>query len=555
MKHVIVLDNISDEGLQMLEQADGLTYEVRTGLSGIELREALAEADGAVCRSGVKITAESLEGNKRLSAIVRAGVGTDNIDREAATRNGIIVMNTPTGNTTSTAEHTMALMLALSRNIPQAQISLNEGNWDRKKLTGSQLAGKTLGVVGLGRIGQSVAKRAKAFEMKVIGYDPYLSNQQAEQLGIEPVASVKAMLPVVDYLTVHVPKTPETANLISDAEIEMMKPTARLINCARGGIYDEAALVKGLEQGKIAGVALDVYENEPCTSSPLFGMPNAVCTPHLGASTAEAQKQVALEAVTLLVDFLTTGNVRHSVNSIPLEPSTLEKLGGFMNVGYRLGNLLAQWHGGAIEKCQIEFKGAVGDEDTRVVQSAVCAGLVDHFVVDEVNLVNANFMCQDRGIAIESVSKSAGSTSFQSSITVRVSGDDVECSASGTIFGSEMPRLVRMNRYRLESFMDGYLLILKHQDMPGLIGKMGQLLGDLDVNIAQMAVGRNRRHIGSPAIGVLNLDSAASDELIADIEKIDGIQSVRLVHLPDSDWVPPWMGGSKPLESEEPVSV
>ena len=282
MARIVVLDDLAQEGLDLLDATEGVTYEVRTGLKGDELRETLRGFEGAVCRSGVKLTADVLEGNRSLKAIVRAGVGTDNIDKDAATRAGIVVMNTPAGNTTSTAEHTVALMLALSRNVAPAYQSLLEGRWDRKKYMGTQLAGKTLGIVGLGRIGQAVAERAAALEMKLVGFDPFLSKERAEQIGVRLIDSVDEMLPEVDYLTVHTPLTEETRNLIDSRRLASLKPGARLINCARGGIYNEAALAEGLQAGKLAGVALDVYESEPCTDSPLFGLPGVVATPHLG---------------------------------------------------------------------------------------------------------------------------------------------------------------------------------------------------------------------------------------------------------------------------------
>ncbi|MCH7729609.1 MAG: phosphoglycerate dehydrogenase, partial [Planctomycetes bacterium] len=353
MPKVIVLDSIAQEGLELLESAEGIEHEVRTGLTGDALRDALAGADGAICRSSVTITVDSLEDNRRLRAIVRAGVGTDNIDKTAATRQGIVVMNTPTGNTISTAEHAFALMLALSRNIHPAYQSLIEGRWDRKSFVGSQLADKTLGIVGLGRIGQEFATRALAFQMRVIAYDPFISEERATELGMERVETMHDMLPRVDYLTVHTPLTPETKHLISTAEIEMMKPGVRLINAARGGIFDEAALVEGIKSGKIAGVALDVYEDEPRTESPLFGLPGVLCTPHLGASTEEAQAQVAVEAVHLLVNYLTSGEIRHAVNVASVDPKTLSALRGYLDVAYRLGLVLAQSHGGGVTECQL----------------------------------------------------------------------------------------------------------------------------------------------------------------------------------------------------------
>ena len=357
MPQVIVLDTLAREGLALFEAADGIEYEVRTGLSGDALRLALAEFDGAILRSGVKITAESLAGNRRLKAIVRAGVGTDNIDKTAATRLGIVVMNTPTGNTLSTAEHTLAMLMALSRNIAPAYQSLVEGRWERNRYMGTQLADKTIGVVGLGRIGQAVAVRAKAFEMRVLGYDPFLTKERAQELGIEMLPTVHEMLPQVDYLSVHTPLTPETRNLIGVREIEMMRPGVRLINCARGGIYDEAALVAGLKSGKLAGVALDVFANEPCTNSPLFGMPGVLATPHLGASTEEAQTQVAAEGAQLLIDFLTRGAIRHAVNVVAIDPKKLSALRDDLDVAYRLGLLLSQFERSPAKACRLTYRG------------------------------------------------------------------------------------------------------------------------------------------------------------------------------------------------------
>ena len=346
MTKIIILDPIAQEGLDLLARASGIEHEVRTGLKGEALKKALAEFDGAICRSGVTIGGDVLEGNRQLRAIARAGVGTDNIDKEAATRLGIVVMNTPTGNTLSTAEHTFTLMLALSRRMAEAYRRLLQGKWDRKTYMGTQLADKTLGIVGLGRIGQEVARRAQAFQMRVLGYDPFLSAEQAAKLGITRVEKVRDMLPHVDYLTVHTPLTPETTNLIDGEAIELMKPGVRLINCARGGIYNEAALVEGLKSGKLGGVALDVFAEEPNTTSPLFGMPNVLCTPHLGASTEEAQTQVAVEAVELLINYFTKGEVRHAVNMAAIDPKTLEAIRGYLDLAYRLGLLdVAVAHG------------------------------------------------------------------------------------------------------------------------------------------------------------------------------------------------------------------
>ena len=540
MNRVIVLDSIAREGLDLLEQAEGIEYEVITGLAGSELREALNKFDAAICRSGVKITAEALEGNKQLRAIARAGVGTDNIDKVAATRTGIVVMNTPTGNTLSTAEHAFSLMLSLSRNIAPAYQSLCEGRWDRKKFMGSQLGGKTVGIVGLGRIGQEFAKRAQAFEMEVYAFDPFLSAEMAAQLGIQRVENVKDMLPKLDYLTVHTPLTPETRNLIDVEELELLKPGARLINCARGGIYNEAALVQGLESGQLGGVALDVFENEPCTDSPLFGKPGVLCTPHLGASTEEAQTQVAVEAVQLITRFLQSGEIRHAVNTAALDPATLKSLSGYLQVAYRLGLLAAQWHGGAIDRVNLSYRGEISSKDTKILTSSLCAGLLEGVVDDEANVINAEVLCKERGIRL-SEERSAETTSFSSSMTVTVSGEGKDLAIGGTLFGSDMPRLFRLNEHRLEAYMDGNMLIFEHQDRPGVIGSLGSALGQHDINIAQMSVGRTLQEPDGKAIGVLNLDSNVPAAAIEEILKFDGIDAVNPINLPPSKGGPSWL--------------
>src|SRR5688500_316283 len=392
MPNVIVLDTLSQEGLDLLEAAPGISYEVRTGLKGEDLRNALAEFDGAICRSGVKITPESLEGNRRLRAIVRAGVGTDNIDRAAATRAGVVVMNTPAGNTLSTAEHAITLMLALSRNIAPAYQSLIEGRWDRNKYMGAQVAGKTLGVVGLGRIGLALASRARGLEMRLLGYDPCMSTEEAKELGIDAFDTVDEMPPLVDYLSVHTPLTDETRNMIDMPQLDRLKPGVRLINAARGGIYNEASLVEGLKSGRIGGVALDVFTEEPCTKSPLFGMPGVLCTPHLGASTEEAQTQVAVEAVNLLVDFLTTGAIRHAVNMSPLDAKTLESLRGDLDVAHRLGLLLSQIDRTVPKQCVLYYRGEVAGKNTKLLTAAFAAGFLENALDEEINIVNAEVL-------------------------------------------------------------------------------------------------------------------------------------------------------------------
>lgn len=540
MAKIIVLDKISKDGLALLDAAEGIQYEVRTGLKGEELRTALTEFDGAICRSGVKITAESLEGNRRLKAIVRAGVGTDNIDRQMATRLGIVVMNTPAGNTISTAEHAFALMLALSRNVAAANQSLAEGRWDRNAYMGTQLAEKTLGVVGMGRIGTEVAKRALAFAMRVIAFDPFLSAEAAAKLGVERVENVQDMLPRIDYLTVHTPLTPETKHLIGAKEIALLKPGVRLINAARGGIYDEAALVEGLKSGKLGGVALDVYEKEPCTSSPLFGMPNVLCTPHLGASTEEAQTLVAVEGVQLLVNFLKTGEIRHAVNVAAIQPQTLEALRGYLDAAYRLGDLLSQVQDGGLESCELQYRGEVADKETKLLTAAFCAGLAESAMEEEVNIINAELLLRERGIQIREETQSKPSV-FSSTITATLTSKGQAFVAAATLFGNNMPRLIRLDDYRLEAYLDGNLLAFVHHDVPGVIGAVGTIFGKHGVNIAQMSVGRRSETPGGEAIGVLNLDSPPPPQALEEVASQQGIVSVKAFALPPAGKLPSWL--------------
>ncbi len=540
MARIIVLDDIAAEGLKMLDEAPGIEYDIKLKLSGDELKSTLAEYDGAICRSGVKITPESLEGNTRLKAIVRAGVGTDNIDKPAATRQGIVVMNTPTGNTLSTAEHAFAMMLALSRNIAPANQSLVEGRWDRKLYMGAQLADKTIGIVGLGRIGLEVASRAIAFGMRVIGFDPFMTAERAKELNIELVEKVHDMLPRIDYMSVHTPLNDSTRNMIDESAIEILKPGARLVNCARGGIYNEEALVKGLESGKIGGVALDVYENEPCKESPLFGMKNVVCTPHLGASTEEAQTNVAVEACELCINFLTTGEIRHSVNVAAIDPKTLDSMRGYLNVAYRLGVLLAQWNEGAIKSCKLTFRGEIAGKDTKLLCSAFCVGLLENAFDESLNIINAEVMLRERGIELVSEATS-GPGAFSSSVTATVTGETQSNTAAGTLFGSDMPRLIRLNEYRMEAYLDGELVIFEHADVPGIIGTIGTAFASHGVNIAQMSVGRATSEAGGNALGVLNVDSAAPQPAIDEIVANEKIECAKGVTLPSAGELPGWL--------------
>jgi len=376
----------------------------------------------------------------------------------------------------------------------------------------------------------------------VLGYDPFLPQEQATKLGVDKVENVADMLPQVDYLTVHTPLTPETKHLIGKREIELLKPGVRLINAARGGIYDEAALAEGLQSGKLAGVALDVFETEPCTNSPLFALPGVLCTPHLGASTEEAQTLVAVEAVQLLIRFLSCGEIRHAVNMAAVDPKTLKAMVGTLDVAYRLGRLLAQWHGAAASSCQLQYRGEVAGQDTKLLTASFCAGLLEQALDEDVNIVNSEMLMKERGIQLTE-RRDTELGDFTSSIAADVTSEGTTWSVSGTLFGKKMPRLIRLGQYRLEAYLDGILCIFTHQDVPGIIGKVGSAFGSHQINIAQMCVGREESMPGGTAIGVLNLDAIPAQAAIDDVLKIPSIQSVQLVQLPPAGQLPAWLQG------------
>jgi D-3-phosphoglycerate dehydrogenase len=376
--------------------------------------------------------------------------------------------------------------------------------------------------------------------MKVLGFDPFLSRERMVELGLEPAESLDDMLPRIDYLTVHTPLTEETRGLIGAKEIERMKRGARLINAARGGIFDEDALVEALKSGRLAGVALDVYSTEPCTTSPLFGMPGVVCTPHLGASTEEAQTQVATEAVELLVAYLTTGAIRHAVNVASLDPKTLMSLRGYLDVAYRLGVLLAGMEPGGIKSCRVLYRGEIAEKETKVLTAVFAAGLLQRAMDEEVNFVNSELLLKQRGVELAEESRT-DMGSFRASMTAEVTTDAAQHKATGTIFGQHMPRLVALDNYRLEAFLDGYLLVFRHLDVPGIIGGVGTIFGRHGVNIAQMAVGRAGESPGGDAVGILNLDGEPSAEALEEVRKLPSITSVTVVRLPAAGELPGWL--------------
>ncbi len=541
---VMVTDNLSQVGVDLLKDQGGLEVDVRETPPADELRKILADYDGLIIRSATKLTPEILEGQKRLKVVVRAGVGVDNIDRAAATREGIVVMNTPAGNTTSTAEHTIAMMLALSRNIGPASAGMREGKWDRKKYTGTQLSGKTLAVVGLGRIGLAVARRAQGLEMKVIGYDPFLSADRAAEQGVELSREVDDIVSRCDFLTVHTPLTDETRGLINAERMERMKKGARIINCARGGIVDEDALANAIEAGHIAGAALDVFVEEPPGDSRLTKLPQVLSTPHLGASTEEAQELVAAEAAEIISGFLLRNEIRHAVNMVPISGAEMADMKQYLNLGHRLGMLLAQLNkAGSVKSAQLQYRGDVACKKTDLITSAFAAGLLESALDESVNIVNAPLLAQERGIEIDE-SKSSDQGNFSTMVTATLKTEHGEISAAGTLFGTEFLRLVRLDQFHLDAYLDGLLLIYRHRDRPGQIGFIGTVFGKHGVNIAHMALGRESDKPGGPSIAVLNLDNEPSADALKEVAAHHDVSSVELVRLPPAGAPLPWLVGS-----------
>jgi len=541
MYRILITDNLAPAGLKILKETSGIEVDVRSGLTPDQVREALHQADGIIIRSGTKLTAEILADQPRLKAIVRAGVGVDNIDLPAATREGIVVMNTPAGNTTSTAEHTVAMLLALSRNIGPASASMREGKWERSKFTGTQLAGKTLAVVGLGRIGLAVAQRARGLEMNVIAYDPFLSPERAKEYGIELVRDVDGLVERCDFLTVHTPLTEETRGVINAERIRRMKKGVRILNCARGGIVDEDALADAIESGHVAGAALDVFVSEPPKGSRLPTLPGVLCTPHLGASTDEAQELVAVEAAEILSGFLLRNEVRHAVNMAPITAAEMGDMRLYLDLARRLGLLLAQQsHAAGLRGARVHYRGEAATKKTKLMTAAFAAGLLESALDDRANIVNAEMLARERGIDItESSSTEAGN--FSTMISATIVTTQGEMSAAGTMFGHQFLRLVRLGNFHLDAYLDGVMLIYRHRDVPGLIGYIGTVCGKHQVNIAHMALGRERDVPGGDSVAVLNVDSEPSAEVLAEIGKHPEVTGVELVRLPRAGTPLPWL--------------
>ncbi len=523
MAKVLLADKLPEQCVAMLEKA-GFEVDNRPGLSEDELAQAVSDASGLICRSGAKVTAKVLENAAKLEAVCRAGVGVDNIDVESASRKGVVVMNTPSGNTLSTAEHAFALMLALARNIGPAYIAMRAGRWEKKKFVGTQLAGSTLGVIGLGRIGREVAKRAAAFGMMVLAYDPYVGREPGAKVTGELVESLSDMLKVCDFLTIHVPENDETAGMIGREQIALMKKTACIINCARGGVVDQDAAVAAVKKGKLGGAAFDVFVHEPPESFEFASNDRILATPHLGASTEEAQLAVALEAAEIIIDALSRRHFRNAVNIVALPPEEMKAVQPYCELAVRLGKLVAQLSTGRPQALEIACRGSVAQLNIDPIVSYGAMGMMQSSLGAGVNAVSAPLLARDRGIRVTGSSTIGGEDGFTDLVEVRLITAAGRTEAAGTLFGRSRPRLVRVDDFSVEIAPDGHVLMVFGSDVPGLIGKVGDTLGNAGVNIARMAFGR--REAGGKALLALNLDTRCER---ATLDKLRGLNVVERV--------------------------
>lgn len=525
---ILVTDDISQAGIDILSGLQGAEVVVKTGLAPDELKEAIADADALVVRSQTRVTKDVIESAKKLKVIGRAGVGVDNIDLEAATRRGILVINAPDGNTIAAAEHTFAMMISLARHIPAAHHDLLQGQWNRKKWIGVELRGKTLAVLGMGRIGTEVAKRAKAFGMTVLGYDPFLTEERAQSLGVVRT-DLETAIRQADFITVHTPLTKETHHMIDRGRIALMKEGVRIINCARGGIIDEVALAEALEAGRVAGAAIDVFETEPLPMDhPLRRCQNVVLTPHLGASTVEAQENVAIQVAEEIVQVLRDDTFEHAVNLPSLSQRQKERLAPYLALAEQLGLFAAQLAQGAPSSMTVRYAGDAADPDGGYLTRTVLKGFFGFQYSGEVNYVNALRYAEDAGLRVQEVRESRGRV-YTNEVEISVATDNGSHRVTGTVLGEYGPRIVELDGYPIDTPIQGILIYTRHEDRPGMIGRIGTLLGDRDINIAGMQVGR--RETGGEAVMLLSVDKSVPQDVIDEIAKHPGIRLVRSIEL------------------------
>ena len=521
---VLAADGISPKGIELLQKE--FEVDVRDKISAEELLAVIGDYDALLVRSASKVTAEVIERAAKLKIIGRAGVGVDNIDIPAATAKGIIVINSPGGNTIAATEHTMAMMLALSRNIPIANETMQKGEWNRKKYVGVELRGKTLGVIGMGRIGAGVAKRAMAFDMDVIAYDPYINEERAKSLGVT-IGTLSDVIEQSDFITVHMPLTKDTKGMISLAEMKRMKPGVRLINCARGGIIVEEDLAEAVKAGIVAGAAIDVFTSEPIGADhPLVGVPGIILTPHLGASTVEAQIGVSVDVAEGVHAALNGEPVATAVNMAPVSREVMRVIAPFLTLAERLGGTIVGIAEGAVEQVEVTYKGEITEVNTGLLTTAVIKGMLNPIMENEVNYVNAPSLAKERGVAV-SERKVKESKHYESLISVRVVAGGKEVTVAGTLFGTE-GRIVRINKFRVDVDPHARLLICPHINRPGVIGTVGTILGGAGINISGMQVGHTE--IEGTNLMVLTIDNDIPEEMLQKVKAIEGIFDAKLVN-------------------------
>ena len=525
---VLITDKLGQDGLAVLDAADDITYDVNTGLSEAELIDAIPGYDALLIRSGTQVTAPVLQAADRLQIIGRAGVGTDNVDVDEATRQGVIVMNTPDANTIATAEHSLALLLATTRNIVPAHNSLAAGQWERSAFTGFELKGKTLGIVGFGRVGRAVAARAQAFEMTVMAYDPFVSEMIGRDLKVELV-DLEDLLTASDYVTLHTALSDETRHLINDERLALMKRGSVLINAARGGLVDPDALARALDADHLRVAAIDVFEQEPPSPDhPLVGHAKVIHTPHLGASTAEAQRSVAIEIAEQVVDALRGHRIENGVN-LALPPGLdFERVSPYLDLAAKIGRLQHAMADDKIEAVELELYAEDAEELMRPVASAILKGILDEVMPGRVNFVNAPILARDAGLKI-SRSVGLGRADYLNQITCRISWEAGERTVSGVVFSDDHPRIVQVSNYRLEADPTGTVLLMLNEDVPGVIGTVGSVLGDHGINIAEWRLGRNEER--TEALSFINLDTVPGDEVIEQLRAMEPISKAVVVDL------------------------
>jgi D-3-phosphoglycerate dehydrogenase len=521
MPKVLISDQMDPKAAEIF-RANGVEVDERPGLSKDELKAILGEYDGLAIRSATKVTAELLDAAPRLKVIGRAGIGVDNVEIPAATARGVVVMNTPFGNSITTAEHAVALMFALARELPAADVSTQAGKWEKNRFMGVELTSKTLGLIGCGNIGSIVADRALGLRMKVIAYDPFLTPERAIELGVDKV-ELDALLARADFITLHTPLTDQTRNILSRENLAKTKKGVRIVNCARGGLIDEAALKEALDSGQVAGAALDVFVEEPAKDNPLFGAPGLVATPHLGASTTEAQVNVAIQVAEQMSDFLIRGGVTNALNMPSLTAEEAPRLRPYMELAGKLGALIGQVEGLRLTGIAVEVEGAAAQLNQKPITGAVLAGLMRVYS-DTVNMVNAPFLAKERGLDLREI-RHDREGDYHTLVRVTATTPDGPRSVAGTLFGNAAPRLVDMFGIAIEAELNGEMIYIVNEDAPGFIGRLGTALGEAGVNIGTFHLGR--REAGGEAVALVSVDSPVSGELVGQLEALPGVKKVK----------------------------